>query len=102
MKQAKDMGIISISGHAFEIKHVDGLCDEAGNPLRGQCRHDARQIALDPQMTTAQRKETVLHETLHSILFLAGYSEASMNEGVVTALANGLMSVRINGKTLIR
>lgn len=98
----KTASTISISGHVFELRPIKGLCADDGSPLRGQCWHDKRQIAYDPAMTTQQKKETVLHETLHEILFLAGYSEDSMNEGMVTALANGLESVRINGKPLLR
>jgi len=98
----KSKSVISISGHDLELTPVKGLCTEDGSPLRGQCWHDQRKIAFDPAMNAQQKTETVLHETIHEILFLAGYSDESMNEGMVTALANGLQTVRINGKPLLR
>lgn len=102
MRAPKSGSTISISGHNFELIPVKGLCNDDGAPLRGQAWHDKRQIAYDPAMTPQQKKETILHETLHEILFLAGYSDDSMNEGMVTALDNGLQSVRINGKSILR
>ena len=98
----KSRSTINISGHVFELTPIKGLCSDDGSPLRGQCWHDQRKIAFDPAMNAQQKKETVLHESLHEILLLAGYTDDSMNEGMVTALANGLQTIRIDGKPLLR
>ena len=101
---------VLISGIPFEVRYeekVYALEDkEQKDALVGFTRGDQRQIqiSLTENKTEALIESTLLHETLHAILYLAGQSDIlegadpsedhdKLEEGLVTALENGLSQI---------
>lgn len=104
MKQAKDMGIISISGHEYSYRTVPDLRKEDGSGLDGWYKVNDREILVEQDLSKARAKMVLVHEIVHGILEHAGMGsmEHEAQERISDAIAYGLMSVRINGKTLLR
>lgn len=91
---------ISISGHDYKVLRVANLGDGEDH-YNGQYLHDSRQILLDAGLNKAQERRTVLHEVIHGVLALAGYSPNN-EEGLVSALTAGIDSARVNGKKILK
>jgi hypothetical protein len=104
MKQAKDMGIISISGHEYQYRTVPDLRKDDGTGLDGWYRVNDREILIEADLPKARAKTVLIHEIVHGILEHAGMGgmEPSAQERISDAIAYGLMSVRINGRALIK
>ncbi len=104
MKQAKDKGVISISGHEYKWRAVPDLKNAEGTGLDGWYRVQNGEILLEASLTPARSKMVLLHEITYGILEHAGMGTMPIEqqERISDALAYGLMSVRINGKPLIK
>ena len=104
MKQERNLGTITISGHEYQYRSVPDLKSSEGNGLDGWYRVNKGEILIEQGLTPSRSKMVLLHEIVHGILEHAGMGTmpTEQQERVSDAIAYGLMSVRINGKKLIR
>ena len=86
----------------FEVELVEDLVDDEGTKLDGWFKSTEEAIHLRKGLKPASRWCTLLHEIVHGILAHAGQLELQQNEGLMEALAYGLMNVRVDGKPLVR
>lgn len=89
---------IKVCGVWFSIQYVEGLVDEKGEAMSGDCAPTTRKIRIcTAQNDTPELIEaTLLHEVLHAILFVTGQSQhlkSDREEGLVLALEHGLSTI---------
>ncbi len=104
MAKEQDKGVISISGHEYKYRLVQDLKSSDGTGLDGWYRVNDGEILVEANLTPARSKMVLLHEITHGIIEHAGLGrmETEQQERISDAIAYGLMSVRINGKRLIK
>lgn len=104
VKRKHDKGTISIAGRDYAYRLVDDLESDAGVGLNGWYKGDTREIEVRTGLPSDQHKDVLVHEIVHGILRQTGHEPADRNdcENLVEALTHGLVSVRINGRPLIR
>ena len=85
----------------FEVELIEDLVDDEGTKLDGWFRSTEEAIQLRKGLKPTSRWCTLLHEIVHGILAHAGQRELQQNEGLMEALAYGLMNVRVDGKPLV-
>lgn len=56
----------------------------------GQINHKTCEIRVNKDISDENKTETIIHEMIHGILVHLGYSEESVNEQFVQALANAI------------
>lgn len=102
-KKEQDKGTISISGHEYKYRHVPDL-KSGDNGLDGWYRVNDGEILVEANLKPARAKMVLLHEIVHGIIEHAGLGrmEVEQQERISDAIAYGLMSVRINGKPIIK
>lgn len=96
----KKATIILIGGIEYVVLTVDGLERKPGEGLDGEIRHSEQTIALRKGMQSDYRNATLIHEILHSILIQSGHTRR-MTEGILDAIAFGLLTVRIDDVPLL-
>lgn len=89
---------IKVCGVWFAIQYVEGLVDEKGEAMSGDCSSTNRKIRVCTIQNDTQElvESTLMHEVIHAILFCTGQSQhldADREEGLVLALEHGLSSV---------
>lgn len=89
----------TLAGHAWRIKRVKGLRDEADNELYGSCDSRNRVIELCKGMDPNREWETVLHEMVHAVekeygLKLSEQKVEILGKGLREMLAPWLRSLR--------
>lgn len=88
---------IDIMGHEIQIELVEGLKNEDGQSLYGECDDAEKVIRICSISNKTQKKrlETLFHEICHMVLNLSGVAymldeEGKQEEAIVRALENGL------------
>lgn len=92
---------VALPPMVYEVEMVPDLVDSEGTKLDGWFKTTEETILLEKGLKPATRWCTLLHEILHGILTQAGQRELTQNEGLMEALAYGLMNVRMDGKPLV-
>jgi hypothetical protein len=83
---------VNVLGRPYSIRYVDQI-DEEG--AWGECAELEAIIKLskDATCTEDRMESTLLHETIHAILYVGGVSQlldTKTNEAITTVLENGL------------
>ncbi len=92
---------LDICGHEYTLRAIKDLKKD-GTPLWGWYKIDSGEVLMDADQTVRVARNTLIHEIVHGILEHAGYGDLPQNEGIVTAVAYGLESVRLNGKPILK
>ena len=94
-----------VTGIPFEIRYEDSVCDpddKEREELAGLTTGAQRTIQVSTSVNLSEEliESTLLHETLHAILYNTGISEVlselsneKLEEGLVIALENGLSQI---------
>jgi hypothetical protein len=88
-----------INGIPFTINYQKKVKDDAGNECCGLTDGPAHwmKISTDECPSPSMVESTLLHEIIHSILYVSGQSaiidDEKVEEGIVTALENGLIQI---------
>jgi hypothetical protein len=98
MKRSSSHGTIVISGHKYQCREVDELVSDDGTKLDGWYKVTDNAILIRTGLQNPYRQSVLLHEIVHGILEHAGIEQ---REQIASAVAYGLMTVKINGKALI-
>jgi|SRR5690349_14243812 len=102
MRKPKDGSTISISGHEYELHYVKGLVNYKGDGLWGLYKAHTGEVLIEADCPQRQSAQTLIHEIVHGILEHSGFSGGDDDERIANAIAYGLTSVRINGKSILR
>lgn len=81
---------INIMGQDYPIEYVD-LTEQ---DVWGLHLHDSRSIQIHEGLTGYDERSTILHETIHAILFEAGIHgmiTKKLEEAICRSVENGLM-----------
>ena len=74
----------------YVVKEIEGLHD-SGEELLGQVTYHDTQIRLNSESSECRKKNVLIHELLHAMLYEAGYDE--QDEEMVRRLGNVLTQV---------
>ena len=74
MKKNKIPRTVSILGRKYKIKQGRGLSYN-GQPCLGLCDNTEKIIYLEKDQDDEMKKETLLHELCHSMLFITGIDQ---------------------------
>src|SRR5690554_398632 len=77
----------------YSIKEVEGLHDP-GQELLGSVTYHDTLIRIDSESDDSRKKDVLIHELLHAMLYEAGYDE--QDEELVRRLGNVLTQVLID------
>jgi hypothetical protein len=73
------------------------IIDNDDKKLDGQFIHTDKIITITPSLSSSDRLNTLLHETLHGVWFHWGIEEIikakNAEEAIITSIANGLTTV---------
>jgi len=95
-RKYKSKEIVDVLGIPFEIDYVEKIKDTEDGLLSGESDGSRHKILISrSENETEDRIEsTILHEIIHSILYISGHNASLANmaieEGLVLALENGL------------
>ena len=84
---------IKVLGRTFEVKYPKKVDKEDSY---GETNGPERVIKIRSTLSTSVTEDTLLHETIHAILYTAGISELldeDKEEAIVVALENGLIQL---------
>lgn len=70
---------IAVLGRRYKIKQGKGLSYQ-GQPCLGLCDNSDRTIYLEKDQDDSGKKETLLHEAVHAMLFITGIDQ-KLSEG---------------------
>jgi hypothetical protein len=87
-------GTVEICDHTYKLREVKGLKNEDGEALYGYYRPGKGE--------ERSKYNTMLHEIAHGIMEHAGLRQHYHNEELAAAFAYGLVSVKVNGKPILR
>jgi hypothetical protein len=79
MKKKKFPVSITILGRKYKIKQGKNLVFH-GQPVLGLCDNNTKTIYLEKDQDEAMKKETLLHEAVHSMLYITGIDQ-KLSEG---------------------
>jgi len=77
----------------YVVKEVEGLHD-SGQELLGWVTYCVTLIRIDPNVSDSRKKNVLIHEILHAMLYEAGYDE--QDEELVRRLGNVMTQVFID------
>ena len=80
----------------YSVRAVVDLRAQEGQKIDGEVRHGAEEIEVEQALPLRTHRVTVVHEMIHSILQQAGQYEHYKNEGLLDALAYGLVGAKVN------
>ena len=84
---ARSIKQLRIGARLYEIQWRD-----TGPDNYGLFYKSASVIAVDPEVSEQQRRDTLLHEIIHGVLYHAGHSSGH-DELLVSGIASGLCQV---------
>ena len=79
----------------YDITAEPNTKDEHGAKMAGQVWHDSEKVLVDDSLPERSQQITILHELLHSILQQAGQRKWYEEEGLLDAVAYGLMGTKV-------
>ena len=79
----------------YDVSAEHHLGDGHGNRIAGQVTHDMEQVQVEASLPKRSQYVTVLHELLHTIFQQAGQREWYGEEGLLDAVAYGLMGAKL-------
>lgn len=79
MKKKKFPSSIVVLGRKYKIKQGHNLVYN-GQPCLGLCDNISRIIYLEKDQEDATKKETLMHEAVHALLFITGIDQ-KLSEG---------------------
>jgi hypothetical protein len=88
--------IVDILGIPFDVEYVEKIKDIEDGLLSGESDGSRHKISISKSenQTEDHIESTILHEIIHSILYISGQNATLANmaieEGIVLALENGL------------
>lgn len=83
---------VKILGREYDIEYVSP--SPLGNPYLGLCDNSQQVIYIEDYQTPVEEADTVLHEVLHGIRFMAKLdADPETEEKFVALFATGLLSV---------
>lgn len=79
MKKKRLPTFITILGRKYKVKQGLRLMYQ-GQPCLGLCDNTSRLIYIEKDQDEATKKETLLHEAVHALLFITGIDQ-KLSEG---------------------
>jgi hypothetical protein len=83
---------IKIGAITFDVVEVDGLTDGQAT-IWGQVISSKCVIRIEAALLEQVKRTTILHEVLHVVADHIGRPEVAADEGLVNALAHGMLQV---------
>ena len=80
----------------YEVTPVPELETQKGTKLDGQIMHGSEMVYIESGLPIRTYRVTVVHELIHAILQQAGRHKLYRNEGLLDALAYGLVGVQVS------
>lgn len=87
---------LKIGPAIYECKTVARLEGADGSKLDGQIMHGSEKLWIEEELPSRSQQVTVVHEVLHAILQQAGQHKLYKDEGLLDALAYGLIGAQLN------
>lgn len=91
---------VKIGGFLWTIREAQALpSDPNPDPYNGECNLDLQLISIDPLLTSQHKRQVLLHEILHAIVWQSGLGDATgwltdeQAENLVTVLSHSLYQV---------
>ena len=72
------------------------LKSDEGNRIDGEILHGSEKISIHASLPEMSQRITVVHELIHAILQQAGHYEWYKEEGLLDALAYGLVGAKVD------
>lgn len=94
-----DIGHILIGPALFAVQFVDKLRSDDDRPLDGWIRYADSTINIDSRCGEQYARQVLWHEIVHGILDASGIDQPE--EGNITAISNGIISVLQNNPELV-
>lgn len=92
---------VQIGPILFTIKEVERLVNN-NRTLWGHVVHHDCKIEIEADLDVQQKRQTLLHEIVHIVLYQSGQGELADNEGLVDALTYGIMQVLSSNSQILR
>ena len=86
------LGSITIGGHKYSILLKDLVHEDDDKTLYGRHMVDANIIYLNKNIEESRKKETLIHEVIHAILYNTGQKH---KEPMIEAISNGFFQLGI-------
>ena len=83
---------LKIGPVTFTVIEVTDLV-VGGKTVWGDADMSTSTIKVEDALADGPKRTTLLHEVVHVCLDFAGYREAAQNDGLINALAHGLLQV---------
>ena len=87
---------LKIGPASYDVMTQENLKAAEGYKIDGQILHGAELLQVEESLPRRTQQITVVHELLHGILQQAGQHKLYKNEGLLDALAYGLIGTRVN------
>ena len=92
---------MKIGGQNYKINFVDEMKVEGGSIMGVHNCRDCT-ISIDKELTQSRKKETLIHEILHAIVYQWGIElDDKEEEKICNTLANGLTTVYVDNPWLL-
>lgn len=87
---------LRIGPAVYDVMVEENLQAAGGDKIDGQIMHGAELMQIEESLPRRTQRVTVVHEILHGILQQAGKYKFYKNEGLLDALAYGLVGAQVN------
>lgn len=82
---------INILGLVYTVKEVDIV--NKFDPRKGEINYLSNEIRIDKSMPTDLKNQVLMHEILHAVFDLLGFSELAEDENMIQSIATALHHV---------